>query len=69
MDLLKDLKMLILIFNFVMIYIIDIWIIDKMLVLFTLKIVLLNSFLKTITDFYIFNFFSTTYNDGKRKHN
>ena len=36
MDLLKDLKMLILIFNFVMIYIIDIWIIDKMLVLFTL---------------------------------
>ena len=48
MDLLEDLKMLLLNFNFVMIYIIQ-----KMLVLLTLKIASLNAFLKSIIDFLI----------------
>ena len=59
MGLLEDLKMLLLNFNFVMIYIIQ-----KILVLLTLKIASLNAFLKSIIDF--FYYFFATY-DGKFK--
>ena len=72
-----DLKIPLLNFNFVMIYIIH-----KILALLKshliiLNIVFSNAFLKIIIDFYFFqkkNFFSILYNDGKskawkRKHN
>ena len=72
-----DLKIPLLNFNFVMIYMIH-----KILALLKshliiLNIVFSNAFLKIIIDFYFFqkkNFFSILYNDGKskawkRKHN
>ena len=63
MDLLKDLKMLILNFRFVLIYIIH-----KMLVLLKnhmnyLKDNFLNAFLRSIVDFYFFKKNKTKYND------
>ena len=65
-----DLKIPLLNFNFVMIYIIH-----KILALLKshliiLNIVFSNAFLKIIIDFYFFqkkNFFSILYNDGKSK--
>ena len=51
MGLLEDLKMLLLNFNFVMIYIIQ-----NILVLLTLKIASLNAFLKSIIDFFLLFF-------------
>ena len=69
MDLLEDLIMSLLNFNFVMIYIIY-----KILVLLknnriTSKIVFSNAFLRSIINFFFFksSFFFTTYNDGKFK--
>ena len=68
MGLLKDLKISFLNFSFVMIYIIH-----KMLVLLKnhlnyFKKIFLNSFLRSIIEFYFFLLFLfTTYNDGKSK--
>ena len=70
MNLLEDLKMSVLNFDFFMIYIIH-----KMLVLFKnhlnyLKIVFSNALLRSIIDFYFFlkkTIFFTTYNDGSFK--
>ena len=70
MDLLEDLKMLLLNLNFLMIYTIH-----KILALLknhliTLKIVFLNASFRSIVEFYLFIFFNnffTTNNDGKFK--